>query len=89
MYEVYILFSKKYNKTYVGFTNNLSKRVKSHNLGRVSYTKRYRPWEVIYTEKLSNYYFAQKREKYFKSGAGRRKLHLIIDNWRKKKALLE
>ena len=31
-FVVYILFSDKHNKTYVGFTSNLIERYKSHNL---------------------------------------------------------
>jgi putative endonuclease len=39
-FVVNILFSEKYNKTYVGFTSNLIERFKSHNLlGTKNYTK--------------------------------------------------
>ena len=50
-YVVYILKSLSSDKHYVGFTENLISRFKSHNeLSTKGYTIRYRPWEVIYVE---------------------------------------
>ncbi|MGL2988410.1 GIY-YIG nuclease family protein [Flavobacterium sp. RSSA_27] len=38
-FVVYILYSKKFNKNYIGFTSNLIERFKSHNvLGTKGYT---------------------------------------------------
>jgi putative endonuclease len=71
-FVVYILFSKKYNKTYVGFTSNLIGRFKSHNiLGTKGYTIKYRPWEVIYVEFFNLKVEALKKEKFLKAGNGR------------------
>ena len=45
-FAVYILFSSKFSKTYVGFTSNLIERFKSHNeLSSKGYTIKFRPWE--------------------------------------------
>ncbi|MBK8558267.1 MAG: GIY-YIG nuclease family protein [Lewinellaceae bacterium] len=50
-YTVYILFSKTYSKSYVGFTANLEERLKSHNeLGNKGWTIKYRPWVLVHTE---------------------------------------
>ena len=50
-FVVYILFSEKYTKNYVGFTSNLIERFKSHNsLGVKGYTLKFRPWKVIHVE---------------------------------------
>ena len=46
MYFVYILNSKNSQKYYVGQTGNLEKRIKEHNDGKVSFTKRFMPWEL-------------------------------------------
>ena len=71
-FVVYILFSEKYNKTYVGFTSNLIGRFKSHNiLGTKGYTIKYRPWEVIYVEFFNLKVEALKKEKFLKAGNGR------------------
>ena len=51
MYTVYVLYSEKYNKHYVGFTSDLEKRFLSHNeLGIKGWTIRYRPWKVFHKE---------------------------------------
>jgi putative endonuclease len=71
-YIVYILFSEKHNKTYVGFTSSLIERFKSHNeLATKGYTIKYRPWMVIHIEVYQSKNEAIIREKWFKSGVGR------------------
>ncbi len=72
MYTVYILYSEKYNKTYVGFTTDMQARFLSHNeLGIKGWTIKFRPWIIIHTEEFSNKAEAMRREKWFKSGIGR------------------
>ncbi|MBK7310651.1 MAG: GIY-YIG nuclease family protein [Bacteroidia bacterium] len=44
MFFVYILFSKKFDKYYVGQTNDFTNRLKRHNDGYDGFTKPYRPW---------------------------------------------
>ena len=54
MYTDYVLYSPSFDKCYVGYTSDLSSRLGSHNeLGTSNLTKRYRPWELIYSEDLS------------------------------------
>ncbi|PIP58440.1 MAG: hypothetical protein COX02_00300 [Candidatus Vogelbacteria bacterium CG22_combo_CG10-13_8_21_14_all_37_9] len=69
---VYILKSKVYQKSYVGSTTDLNRRLVEHNSGKHYFTKRYMPWEIIYSEEFSNLSEARSREKYFKTSAGRR-----------------
>ena len=71
MYIVYVLYSRNHDKLYVGYTSNLSNRMESHNETGRGYTKRYRPWVVIYTEEYSDRSEAMKREKELKGGQGR------------------
>jgi predicted GIY-YIG superfamily endonuclease len=47
---VYILKSKKDNNLYIGSTNNLRKRFKEHNDGKVFSTKSRIPFELVYYE---------------------------------------
>jgi putative endonuclease len=69
---VYILYSEKFDKTYVGFTSSLIERFKSHNeLAKSGYTIRYRPWKVVYVEVFDSKTIALQREKWFKTGHGR------------------
>ena len=78
MYFVYILYSKKFERNYVGLTSDLEQRLKSHNSGKVKSTKSYRPWEIVYSESYETIIEARKREKYLKTAAGRkwRKINL-------------
>ena len=72
MYYTYVLISKKDGKFYHGFSNNLEKRVEEHIQGKVPSTANRRPLKLIYYEACLNKNDALKREKYFKSGFGRR-----------------
>ncbi len=78
-FVVYILFSEKHNKTYVGFTSNLIERFKSHNiLGTKGYTIKFRPWKVIHVEFYISKSEAMQREKYLKTGKGREYIKSIL-----------
>ncbi|MHB9040888.1 MAG: GIY-YIG nuclease family protein [Melioribacteraceae bacterium] len=67
MYTVYILLSNKDNKRYIGFTDNLQRRLTEHNSGKVKSTKNRIPLEIIYTEEFVLKSDAMKREKQIKS----------------------
>ena len=72
-YVVYILNSSTYNKIYIGYTSNLIQRFYSHSfLATKGYTLRYRPWKVIYVEFFGDKKAALLREKFLKSGIGRK-----------------
>jgi putative endonuclease len=72
MYTVYVLFSEKHDKHYVGFTTDLAERFLSHNhLSSKGWTARYRPWEIIHTEEFATKAEAMAREKWLKTGHGR------------------
>ncbi len=78
-FVVYILFSKKYMKTYVGFTSNLIERMKSHNvLGTKGYTIKYRPWVVINVQFFTSKKEAMQMEKFYKTGKGREIIKQLI-----------
>ena len=78
-FVVYILFSERHHKTYVGFTSNLIERFKSHNdLGVKGYAIKYRPWVVIYVEFHTSKIDAMRKEKYFKTGVGREFIKKLI-----------
>jgi putative endonuclease len=78
-FVVYILYAKKFNKNYTGFTSNLIERFKSHNvLASKGYTIKFRPWEVIYVEFFISKSEAMKREKFLKTGKGREFIKKII-----------
>ncbi len=80
-FTLYILCSKKFPRTYVGYTDNLERRVSEHNSGKVVATKSYRPWVILYTENVKSKKDAKNRERYWKTGAGRRNIKRILDGF--------
>jgi putative endonuclease len=72
MHYVYILFSKKDGKLYVGRTDNIEKRLTEHSEGRVRSTKNRRPLKLIYFEAFFLKKSAIKQEALYKKGQGRR-----------------
>jgi len=71
-YHAYVLYSPDFNRFYKGSCENLSERLKQHNYGHTKSTKPYIPWKLAYSEEFENRIDALKREKYFKTAAGRR-----------------
>jgi putative endonuclease len=72
MFYTYVLRSKTDGKLYIGYTENLKRRVEEHNIGHTNSTKLRGPLVLVYYEACLNKYKAISREKYFKTGFGRR-----------------
>ena len=67
-YHVYMLISLgKKPVTYVGYTNNLKKRIVLHNKSKGAKFTRGRKWKLIYKEKHSSKKEAISREYYIKN----------------------
>ena len=66
-FYVYMLKSKSVKSvTYVGYTNNLRKRINLHNSGKGAKFTRGRKWVLIYKEKFKSKKEAISREYYIK-----------------------
>jgi len=74
MYYVYLLKSEKDGKFYTGSTDDLKRRIVEHEAGYVKSTVRRKPLKLIYYEACLNEEDARKRERYLKSGAGKKYL---------------
>ncbi len=72
MYYTYVLKSLKDGDLYVGYTEDLKNRFNLHSAGKVPATENRRPLEILYYEACNSKEKALKREKYFKTGFGRR-----------------
>jgi putative endonuclease len=47
MHYVYALYSKKFDKIYIGYSPGPNKRLASHNdPGDKGWTKKFQPWEI-------------------------------------------
>ena len=72
MYYTYVIKSNKFDFYYKGHCENLNKRLSQHNSGMTVSIKQYIPFKIVYFEKFETREEAVRREKYFKSAAGRR-----------------
>ncbi len=63
-YYVYLILSKKYNKytSYVGYTNNLEKRLYLHNNSKGAKFTKGKHWQLAYTKQYKNKILAMKEE---------------------------
>ena len=75
-YFVYLIGNNKKNKltTYVGYTNNLSKRIELHNTGKGAKFTKGRIWKLMYFEKYRTKKEAMRREYYIKKNRNLRNL---------------
>jgi putative endonuclease len=80
MYTVYAISSQVAERIYVGFTDNITRRLVEHNNGKTKSTKSYKPWILFYYEQVANRQEARKREVFLKAGSGKEFLKSIRDN---------
>ena len=68
---------------YVGYTEDLNKRIEKHKKGLVLATKHRKPLKLIYFEACLNKQDAKQREIYLKSTRGRRWLGKRLLNYKR------
>jgi predicted GIY-YIG superfamily endonuclease len=79
MYAIYVIESLKNGKRYTGFTGkNPEQRLAEHNRGCNKWARENRPFRLIYKEFFEIERKARQREKFLKSGKGRRLISTII-----------
>ncbi len=72
MFYVYVLQSVNFpDRFYVGFTNDLKKRLQDHNVGNSVHTSKFRPWKLKNYIAFDDETKARSFESYLKSGNGR------------------
>jgi len=62
MYYVYVIQSQIDRSTYIGYTGDLDKRLKEHNIGKTRSIKSKIPFVLVYFEEFENKTEARKRE---------------------------
>ena len=81
MFYVYLLHSAKDDGFYIGFSTDLKRRLSEHKRGASFATKSRGPWKLIYYEAYTEREDAEGREKFLKSGAGRRFLRTQLRHY--------
>lgn len=87
-YCTYVLLSKKDKQFYIGYTTHLENRIKNHNEGKTKSTAPRRPLMLIFAEFYLSKTDAMRREKYFKTTAGKKALKLMLIETRKDLGLI-
>jgi putative endonuclease len=79
IYHVYVLRSLKNGKFYAGFTRKpVRARLKEHNEGKNVWARNNGPFNLVFFEKDRSRKEALLREKYFKTGAGRKFIQQLV-----------
>ena len=81
MFFVYIIYSDKLDRFYVGFSADPDSRLIKHNRDSKGFTAKGRPWILVFSQPFSNKNEALKREKQIKNWKSRKKiLELILSD---------
>ena len=76
MFWIYIIYSQRLDRYYVGYSLDLEQRVADHNRGKNTYTKKGIPWDLKHEEKFASKEEAMKRDRYIKA----QKSRIYIEN---------
>jgi putative endonuclease len=80
MFYTYVLYSIEYQKIYIGQSSNLEERIRQHNsFDNNGWTRKYQPWELIYSESYLERQQAMRRERQLKTSRGRKFIWEIIE----------
>ncbi|MEI6327477.1 MAG: GIY-YIG nuclease family protein [Candidatus Roizmanbacteria bacterium] len=77
-YYVYVLQSMSKDFIYIGYSEDLRVRLRTHNAHKVTSTKHYAPLTLIHYEAYRNMKDAKRREEYLKSNKGRTTLVTML-----------
>ena len=80
MFIVYIIYSRKIDKYYVGYTIDMDKRQKEHNTGISTFTSRASDWELKWMKEFSSREEAMSEEKRIKSKKSRKYIEWLISS---------
>jgi len=78
MFYIYIIQSPKNSSYYIGCTDNTTRRLAEHNVGKVKSTKSYKPWSLQYTEKYNTLSEARGRERQLKRWKSRTAIERLL-----------
>jgi putative endonuclease len=82
MYYTYLLENQNDKSWYIGYSSDLKKRVTQHQSGQgAETTKKKQSWKLIYYEAYLNIQDAKGRERFLKSGSGRKYLKKQLVNY--------
>ena len=78
MFFIYIIYSQKLDKYYIGYTTDIEDRLSKHNRNSKGFTNTGKPWILVYSESFSSKKEAMEREKQLKNWKNRDRLEKLI-----------
>jgi len=79
MFSIYIIYSQKLDKYYIGYSSDVKERLLKHNRRSKGFSSLGRPWILVYTESFDNKKAAMEREKQLKNWKNRERLEALIN----------
>jgi putative endonuclease len=78
MFTVYIIYSEKLNKFYIGYSSDVQERLRKHNRRSKGFSSLGRPWVLVYTESFDHKKDAMDRERQLKNWKNRERIETLI-----------
>ena len=80
MFSVYIIYSQKLDKYYIGFSSNVEDRLLKHNRKSKGFSSLGKPWMLVFTEIFDTKKEAMHREKQLKGWKNRDRIESLFKN---------
>jgi putative endonuclease len=78
MFYIYIIYSAKLDRYYVGYTSDVVIRLEQHNTGKSSFTSKASDWKLVYQEQFTSREEAHRRELNIKKKKSRKYIEWLI-----------
>ncbi len=78
MFSVYIIYSAKLDKYYIGFSSDVNQRLLKHNRKSKGFSQNGKPWILLFTEAFETKKEAMIREKQLKSWKNKKRIEDLI-----------
>ena len=78
MFFVYIIYSDKIDKFYIGYSANVNDRLVKHNQKSYGFSNTGKPWRLVYSESYLTKKEAMLREKQLKDWKNRERIEKLI-----------
>ena len=78
LYYLYVLYSERISKYYIGISRDPEKRLSYHNSANKGWTRRGRPWKLVYIQGFIDEKSAHKAEKFVKSQKSKKFIEKVV-----------
>jgi putative endonuclease len=80
MFTLYIIYSARLDRFYIGYTNDFQRRISEHNRIKGKYTDKGIPWLLVYSKEYRSKKEAMNRERFIKQMKSRQFILELISS---------